>query len=190
MKKSIITIILTAVISFNLFANDISREEWRNMSSKERKEYKDKMLSEGKANMLQILSSQAWVLEAHTLQDRTGESYILNPTINFVGVAGENSTIQLGDDGEIGFNGVGGITLDGKVQKHEINEGKKANSPISVKLHISGNSSGFVTMMVTVSADGNASAMVTDIQGNRLTYKGQIKALGESTVFKGSTNYL
>lgn len=190
MKKSVITLILTVVLGFNLFSQDISKEEWKKMSPKERKGYKEKVLIENRTRTLQILSSQAWVLEANTLQDRYGETYILNPSLNFVGVAGDKSTIQLGENGEIGLNGVGGITLDGNVQKYELTEGKKTNSPMSINLQVVGSSSGFVSILVNVSPDGSASATVTDVQGNRLTYRGQIKALGESTVYKGITNYL
>lgn len=171
-------------------AQEISKEEWKKMSPKERKEYKQKILIDSKQKTLVALNSRAWVLEANTVQDHYGESYIIEPSLNFVGVAGENSTLQLGESGAIGINGVGGITLDGKVKKHDIDEGKKATSPMSVRLEVSGASSGFVSILVNVSPDGNASATVTDMYGNRLTYRGQIKALGESRVFKGMTNYL
>jgi len=39
----------------------------------------------------------------------------MDPTINFVRVAGEETIIQLGVHGFIGYNGLGGITLEGMI---------------------------------------------------------------------------
>ena len=45
---------------------------------------------------MQLLTSRAWVLEAHQIQGKYGESAIIEPNLNFVGVAGETSTVPVG----------------------------------------------------------------------------------------------
>ena len=184
--KKLIVLVTAIVLNFNLFADEISKEEWKKMSRQERKEYRKKKAIEDQKRILQLVTSKAWVLEAHQLQDRYGESEIVEPSINFVGVAGEKSTVQLGASGEIGINGVGGITVDGNVNRYEVKEGKPG-SGVTVRLEVSGAMTGHVSMLISISNDGTASATLRDIEGGRITYRGRVVALGESTVYKGQT---
>ena len=188
MKKLVLAIAMF-VLSFNLFANEISKEEWRKMSKQERKEYRLKVAKEQQQQMMQLLTSKAWVLEAFQIQNKYGESEVIQPTLNFVGVAGENSTVQLGSSGEIGWNGVGGITVEGKVHSYKLKEGNKPGSGAHLRIEISGTSSGHVSMSIQISADGSASATLSDNSGDRLTYRGRIVPLAESTVYKGQVVY-
>ena len=94
--KKLVLVIATFALSFNLFAQEISKEEWKNMSKQERKEYKLQLATVQQQEIMQLLTSRAWVLEAHQIQDQYGESAIIEPSINFVGVSGENATAQLG----------------------------------------------------------------------------------------------
>lgn len=154
---------------------------------KEKKEQREKETAVKKELMLSILESRQWVLEANVLQDRYGQSYIMDSNLNFVGVSGETGTIQLGVSDEMGLNGVGGITLDGSVKTYKLDPGKKPNSGITLELSISGAVMGHITVQFNISADGSASATVTSMDGGRLTYRGEIKPLSESSVYKGSS---
>ena len=189
MKTLIVTLFAALVIGSTVYAQDISNEEWRNMSKKERKEYRMKVRVEQQEKTMQILESRAWVLEAHTIQDRYGSSAPIIPSLNFVGVDGENSTVQLGSSGEIGWNGVGGITVEGTVRQYKLIEGKKAGSGANLRIEIMGVSAGHVSMIINVSADGAATAMLSDTYGEKLTYRGQIVPLSESRVYKGVVTY-
>ncbi len=189
MKKVFVMLMTIGVLSFNLFAQEISNEEWRNMSRQERKEYRERERIEQQKWIMQLLTSKAWVLEAHTLQDRYGESANIQPSLNFVGVAGENATAQLGSNGEIGWNGVGGITVEGSVRQYEMKEGNKPGSGAYLRIEISGASSGHISISIQVSADGTAAATLSDNFGDRLTYRGRIVPLAESTVYKGQVVY-
>ena len=186
--KKLVLVIATFALSFNLFAQEISKEEWKNMSKQERKEYKLQLATVQQQEIMQLLTSRAWVLEAHQIQDQYGESAIIEPSINFVGVSGENATAQLGSSGDIAWNGVGGITIEGNVREHKLKEGKPG-SGACLQIEISGSSSGHVSIAIQISVDGTASATLSDTFGDRLTYRGRIVALGESTVYKGQVNY-
>ncbi len=188
MKTMMITLAALMLTAGNLFADgEPTREEWRKMSRDERRAYKEKVLSEKHASTKDILESKTWVLEADRLQDRNGETYIMQPSLNFVGVDQEHATLQLGSPQEVGYNGVGGITLDGKVLSYELNEGKRTNSGFYIVLSVQGAAMGSSTVLVNVSSDGNATATVTTLEGDRLTYLGTIVALDESRVYKGNT---
>lgn len=190
MKK--VTIILAAIIglSMNLFAdNEPTREEWRNMSREERKAYREKKLAENHAITGAILQSKAWVLEANTLQDRYGETYQISSTLNFIGIAEENVTVQLGSNYDIGYNGVGGVTVDSRVSDYEVIEGKRKNSGYTVTLSLMSAVMGSSRIVIHVSPEGTASATLTTMEGDRITYNGSIVHLSQSIVYKGTTLY-
>lgn len=189
MKKLVVTLLAVVTFSVSLFAQEISNEEWRNMSKQERKEYRQKIAEANQQQIMQLLTSKAWVLEAHQIQDKYGESAIIEPNLNFVGVAGENATAQLGSSGEIGWNGVGGITVEGSVRQYKLKEGKKPGSGAFLQIEILGTSSGHLSMSIHISGDGTASATLSDNFGDRLTYTGRIVSPAESTVYKGQVVY-
>jgi len=161
-------------------------QEEKKLSRKERKELKKQQQAEQKEALLQLLNSKAWVIEAHTVFDRYNNSFQLNPTINFVGVKGDEGAIQLGFNGLIGWNGVGGVTIDGNVTKYEIKEGKDKSSP-SVNLRFQGRGVGSATINITVNSSGQATARVSGDFGDRITFSGNIISLDNSTVYKGQS---
>ena len=186
--KKLALVIVAFALSFHLFAQEISKEEWRNMSKQERKEHKLQLATTQQLQIMQLLTSRAWVLEAYQIQDKYGESAMIEPSLNFVGVAGENATAQLGSSGDIGWNGVGGITIEGNVRGYKLKEGKPGTGAY-LQIEISGASSGHVSIAIQISADGTASATLSDNFGDRLTYRGRIVSLAESIVYKGQVNY-
>ena len=180
--KIIVFCISLIIISSNIgFA-----QENKKLSKKERKELKKQQQIEQKQALLDLLYSQNWVIEAHTVFDRYSQSYQLNPSINFVGIKGDEGALQLGFDGLIGWNGVGGVTIDGKVTKYEVKEGKNNNSP-TVSLRFQGRGVGSASINVTLNSSGQASARVSGDFGDRITFSGIIKSLDESTVYKGQS---
>lgn len=179
--------ILATCIAIVLATSLISlAQENANLSKKEKKELKKKMLQEQKEALLNMLESKQWIIEAHTVFDRYNQSYQLNPTINFVGIKGKEATIQLGFDGLIGWNGVGGVTVDGEVTSYEINQGK-GNSGTTVNLRFKGRASSSANINITINASGQATARVNGDFGGRITFSGAIKSLDESSVYKGQS---
>ncbi|MCG8310932.1 MAG: DUF4251 domain-containing protein [Cytophagales bacterium] len=158
----------------------------KKISRKERKELKRQRHIEQKQAILDLFYSKKWVIEAHTVFDRYNQSYQLNPTINFVGVKDEEGALQLGFDGLIGWNGVGGVTIDGQVTKYEIKEGKENSSPV-INLRFQGRGIGAAVINVTVNTSKQATARVNGDFGDRITFSGIIKSLEESSVYKGQS---
>lgn len=175
MKK--VTIILAVLIGMaaNVMADgESTREDWRNMSREERKAYREKKLAEDHAITGAILEGKAWVLEAHTLQDLYGESYTISPNINFIGIEDDQLTVQLGPHHDVGYNGVGGITLDSRVSSYEISEGKRKNSGYTITLSLMNSLMGSSRIVVNVSPDDTASATLTTMEGERITYGAEL----------------
>lgn len=190
MKKTLLTIGLAIFFLSGLFADGKpTKEEWRNMSRAERKAYREAELAKQHDSLMVILESKQWVLEANRLQDRYGNSVNIQSNLNFIGVSEENATVQLGSNHTVGHNGVGGVTVDGRVNKYEVTEVKRANSGANVQLSVSGAAMGHADVTISVSPSGQASATLRSIDGSRITYHGQIVPLSESRVYKGQTLY-
>ena len=115
--KAISLVLIMIILGGSSFAQTKEDNKAAKKAKKEAKALQDK---ENTAALISLVESKKFVLEANTLFDRTGMSYILNSSLNFVGFDGVNSTIQLGFDQLIGWNGVGGVTIDGQITKMEI----------------------------------------------------------------------
>jgi len=161
-------------------------QEKKELSKKERKELKKELELEKKKAIMELLQSKEWIIEAHTVYDRYNQSYQISPTINFVGIRGEDGVIQLGFDGLIGWNGVGGITMDGKVTSYKIIEGKKNNDP-SVNLSFQGRGIGSANIVIAINSSCQANAKVSGDFGDRITFSGILKSMDESSVYKGQS---
>jgi hypothetical protein len=171
---------------FLVNTNYIFAQEEKKLSKKERKELKKQQQIEKKQAIMALLDSKSWVIEAHTVFDRYNQSYQLNPSINFVGIKDDEGALQLGFNGLIGWNGVGGITVDGSVTKYEIKEGKADTGP-TVNLRFQGRGIGSATINLTINTSGQATARVSGDFGDRITFSGMIKSLEESNVYKGQS---
>ena len=174
------------VVCVFLFYGVAIAQEAKKLSKSERKEQKQKEAEEQKKIILELLRNKTWVIEAHTVLDRYNNSFQLNPSINFVGVKGDEGAIQLGFNGLIGWNGVGGITIDGKVTKYELNEGKEKQGP-TLNIRFQGRGLGSANISVSVNASGQATARVSGDFGDRITFSGMFVSLENSTVYKGQS---
>jgi len=180
---------LFVFLGVQVIAQDAETVDMKSMSKKERKEYRKKLAIEQKQKIIALIQARNWVLEATSLQLRSGQTFQLQPTINFVGVDQDYATIQLGSSFTVGSNGVGGVTLDGKTSRYEINEGKKPDSSVTLNMIVTGPGIGTSSIFLTVSPSGNAVANLIGMQGQRLTYRGDFKSLIESRVFKGMPRF-
>lgn len=178
-------IVVCIIVLLNCITSSIAQEE-KKLSKKEKKEWKRQQLEGQRQAILDLLESRTWVIEAHTVYDRFNQSYQLNPTINFVGVKENEGALQLGFNGLIGWNGVGGVTIDGQVTRYEVKDGQKDNTP-TVVLRFQGRGVGFATINVSVNTSGQATARVSGDFGERISFSGIIKSLEESMVYKGQS---
>ncbi len=178
-------IVICFIILIYGFSSSLAQEQ-KKLSKKEKKELKARQLEEQKQAIVDLLESKSWVIEAHTVYDRYNQSYQLNPTINFVGVKNDEGALQLGFNGLIGWNGVGGVTIDGKVTRYEVKDEKKDKTP-TVVLRFQGRGVGSATINVAVNTSGQATARVSGDFGERISFSGLIKSLEESVVYKGQS---
>lgn len=185
MKKLVFLIVI--ILSAGFVFGQQTKEE-RKAARKARKAEQHKIAMENSQRLKAIVESKMFVLEAHTLFDRGGLTYNLNKTTNFVGFDGKNSTVQLAFDGLIGWNGIGGVTIDGTISQLEI-VGKEDKPEFSVNVTVNNKVGGLVTMVFRISSDGSSRVDLSGSFGQRLSFQGYIVALSESRVYKGRPNY-
>jgi hypothetical protein len=128
------------------------------------------------------VNSREFVLEATSVQDKDGQVLTLTPTINFMSVDGDNTTLQFGLDGMIGWNGLGGITLDGTITGFTVNEGKPGKY-FNVTIRVSG-AGMYSHQFMTVYPDGRAELEVMGDRGARFVFSGKLMPLAGSSIYK------
>ena len=133
----------------------------------------------------EIFEQKSFVLEANTVYSKRGESFQMNSSINFVKLEKGVGVLQLGFNQLVGWNGVGGITLDGNVSNYEVDKGDGTKMP-SVSFNMNGTTGGG-TVRINVNSSGMATATVDGNFGDRITFSGPLKSLKESSVYQGTT---
>lgn len=185
MKRLIMLLALVLVIGGALAQET---KEDRRAAKKARKAEKERIALENTEQLRLICATKMWVLEANTLYGRSGASFMLTPNINFVGFDGEFSSIQLSFNDLVGWNGVGGVTLDGKISKMEI-KSKEGKPGFTINASVQNRGGGLVTMTFRVSSDGNTRVDMNGSWGEKLGFQGYIVPLSQTSVYKGTPSF-
>jgi hypothetical protein len=161
------------------------QKEYEKFNRKEEKKRELERMSEITSQMVKL---QRFVLEADYLGDKYGNMVSVSPSINFIMIDSLEGTVQFGNAFSIGYNGVGGETLDGKVTRYEYTMmGKKKDSYSIMMVFMS--SLGTYDITFSVSPDGYADAVIRGSWSGQLKYHGKLVPLGLSKVYKGHTRY-
>lgn len=193
----IISLSLALTFGMNLHAQQ-AREEpvpkaSQELTKAEKKQKKKKARKarrmEERQEVMNLLESQRFVLEAHTLVDRYGRTYPLNPSINFVMLDSTDAVIQLGFSHLVGWNGLGGITLESRLDDLRINEPKKKTQYPTALIRTVGSPMGLVTINLFPGSQGSTRATINGNFGERLTLIGNMVPLEQSGIFQGQTTF-
>ena len=174
--KTISILMLGILFSMNLAAQKTGNPP----KTKEQKAAEMEVKFKGMQNLLE---DQSFVLEA----DYLGNGYDRHPvvsTLNFIMVDSSATIVQTGNNFGVGYNGVGGLTVEGKVSKYVIVRDKKRKS-FTVTWNMS-SAVGFYNISMVVSASGRATATLTGNTSGRLVYDGWLVPASESRTYQGS----
>lgn len=186
MKNIIIVLLLFVGLSFSATTvNAQSKREQRKAERVERKEQEKQQLEANIEKLLSLVEERQLVLEAHTIYDRRQNSYPVSPSTNFVAINGKYATIQIAFPGAIGRNGLGGVTIDGRVSSYEVSH-KKKNAPITINAQVSSATLGNSTLTLRIYDNGTARASIRGSFGSEISFAGNLVNLENTTVYKGS----
>ena len=180
--KKIIIILLSILLIAPAFAQE-SKKEQKKAAKEAKKEEKAKQEAVDAAIMKASLESRQFVLEAEFLADKGGQRIVVQSNLNFVGVDGDKGAFQFGNGQSVGYNGVGGVTVEGDVKDFEIKEAKNGTFIVNFRIV---SSFGNIFVNMSVSSGGNATANVKGNSSATLRYTGTIVPLSASRVYKGS----
>ena len=184
-KLAMIGIVVVGIIAFTDIAYAQSGPERREQRRQERQEKRERLAIEQaeRAQEAQALvENQSFVLEADALYDRYLNRYNALAN-NFILVDGDQMVLQTSSPWHFGYNGLGGITLNGRVTDYEIVR-YQDEKPVAIRPQVSTNWLGSGTLFVDVSGN-TARATFSDNWGRRITLAGRITSLEDTRVFEG-----
>lgn len=136
------------------------------------------------AEALRAIEDRNFVFEANMLVFKRGGTARVFSNLNFVSLKGDNATIQVAPYDVGGPNGLGGVTVDGRVTHMEVKSDKRGNTRVT--MNVMGRAV-FATVEVTLTRGSN-NAMITvapNMNSNRVTLYGVILPTDKSRIFKG-----
>ena len=129
-----------------------------------------------------------FVLEADQAFDRRGRSIMVDQSLNFVKIAKDEGVVQLSFSQLAGPNGVGGVTIEGRVSRYIVETDKKGNT--SIKVNTFGSSMNAEIFITLYAGSNQAEAQVSSAT---LPYKvrfiGELKHAYDSDVFQGNSRF-
>lgn len=164
-------------------SDKLSKKEQRKLERAEKKRLKNEERQRQQEQLMSLVEEQNFVLEATTIFGRYNDRYEVMPNTNFVKVDGNKVTVQTSNNFHVGYNGLGGITINGTITDYKIMPSK--NNTVSVLIYFNSPVLGHSSLNLNISADGLARAMVVDNRGGRATFQGQMFDLENSRIFEG-----
>ncbi len=170
-----------------LGAVGLQAQEKKEKLSKEERKAKRELAKEARTEaVLAMIENQSFVLEAHSLFNRYGSRIFVPANVNFIALNDQELTIQVGNFGAIGNNGLGGFTAKGRVSSITVSE-VDDKGRVNLRIEASTIGLGHTSILMEVAKDGSARATVTNNFGGRLTFQGDLFAPEESRVYEGLT---
>lgn len=191
MRKIIYFIAMVLLCSMTLTlqaqeSNDKAAEKAAKKAEKEAKKAAEKAAQEALFQQaLLAINNKDFVLEADRVEGKRGQFVYVSSNTNFVAVKDDEATVQLALNGAFsGPNGVGGITVEGKTSKVEIEQDKKGNVSFSMMVQGVGISAQ-LTFRMTKGSNECTATILPNFNSNRISFTGKILPTAQSTVFKG-----
>ncbi|WP_163714329.1 DUF4251 domain-containing protein [Mangrovibacterium lignilyticum] len=181
--------LISMILGTCLIANSVDAQNSDKQAKKQaKKEQKALLQQQNMIAVTQAIDSLTFVVEADRLQSKAGRTINVSSNLNFIAVDHESAFIQIGSNAAIGSNGVGGVSVDSKVTKIDIDKNEKRGSYLIRMTCMS--SAGIFDISISSNSDGQAvSATIGGNWGGKLTYQGKLVPLKQSTVYKGSPRY-
>ncbi len=160
------------------------KEDMKQLKKEKRKAEKKAEEDSIKQVVTYMVENRRFVLEADYLSGRSGARVVVNSTLNFIMVDSAKSVIQLGSNTGMGYNGVGGITVDGTISRYELKKTEnKHGCTYTITLFVN-TDIGTYDIVLWISQNGNANATIRGTTSGQLSYAGNIVPLEEARVYK------
>ncbi len=186
MKKITATVIILLITLAGMAQGQVplTRQEKKALRKEQKIQYEAMLVK----NTTAAITSGRFVLKADQIRGRRGTMMMVDPTINFVAVQNDEAFVQLGSPSGMGYNGVGGITLRGKITLMKVDQEKKHGT-----YHITMNTmgtTGSLSIFMRFNATGEmATAIVQSTWGSRVDFEGTLYPWEGTRIFKGQESF-
>jgi len=174
-------------IAISGFSQEPTAREKRRLMKELKKEQEAEEAARKSEIVNWMVENHRFVLEADRLRDKYGNTSYVSSMINFLAADSVSGVIQIGSDRYVGLNGVGGITVEGRISSYEYSHNEK-NGTYNIRYYLGAPTGNYDVNMVVFS-DGRAQATVTSTWPGKLNYLGYLVPPANSRVFKGTTVY-
>lgn len=185
--KTIFILVMAAAFSVSSYSQELSKKEQRQLEKQFKKEQKAEEEARQAELVRLMVEHRRFVLEAHQLRDKRGNTVNVQSLINFVAIDSTNGVIQVGSNSYVGLNGVGGITVEGNISNYQSSHNEK-NGSYNVGYVIM-TTSGTYDVHMVIFPGGQAEATIGSAWPGKLNYIGRLVPPAVSKVYKGSPRY-
>lgn len=136
-------------------------------------------------NAIYALENYDFVLEANSLATKRGRTIFVNSSTNFISLSDGKAVVQIAaHPAAPGPNGIGGITVEGRVSNVELKTDKKGNRMLSMNVFGTGISA---TVFITLAADSHTATATVTANTNpaKVILNGYLYPSVISEVYKG-----
>lgn len=179
-------ILLIAAIIIGTVSAYAQNGEGRKLTKKERKAMEARMDSLMHATAEKAVDDTAFVLEADRVTFKRGYTAHVTPTTNFIAVCGGEAAVQVAFNVPWpGFNGLGGITVEGDISKYKKTKDKKGN--VYIEMSVNGRAIS-ARLFVTLWKEGNKASVTVqqNFHSGKITLEGTIVPVEASSVYKAT----
>ncbi len=174
-ERTFLWVLIIIFMTTGLEAQD--RSEIRKQRKHERQEIRQEQLSEIES----WVRDSAFVIEAERLQGRYGNSFFVYDG-NFIKVNGDEVVLQTSNPGLVGYNGLGGVTLNGRILDYQMTRDENG---INLIIQMVGSLVGNGTLNVSIYDAQSVRAYYSGPWGSRLVYYGTISHPDSTFNFEG-----
>ena len=155
-----------------------------NLSKAEKKALRKEEKISHYNKLTEFLVHQSFVVEGNIFVDRYGRRAFANQSTNFLILEEEQGTIQLALNNGFGYNGLGGITLSGKLTSFDIKR-RAPDQPISIQGRLVGTGLGVIDFFLDIDVDERVTARFSSQYGHRFQLIGNLFSLEETIPYIG-----
>jgi len=184
--KTLAIIMVALFLASGLSAQgNATNKEVIKTEKQKRKEKRDSVFEKEYRELTQIIDSMSFVLEADYLSNQGSYRVVVPSDLNFIMVDSLEAVIQTGSNTRMGYNGVGGVTLEGRITNWKVVKNPKHGS-FFITMDVMTNW-GFYTVFLDVSANGRATASLSGLRPGKLTWDGWLKPLYNTITYQGTS---
>ena len=156
------------------------------LTKKQRKQLKAMMDSINFARAAAAMDNMDFVLRADRLVFKYGHTAYVNSVTNFISVSGDYATVQVAPFYGGGPNGVGGITLDGRVSNVKYETRK--NGSRSLSMSVMGSIISATLNIELYTGGNNAEVTITsNFRSSKITLIGTLTQPDDTYIYKGTS---